>query len=143
MRRVWGITLLVGAGVALYLAPQRVLAQACADDVSMLDGSKQALVELTDTVKKEGLPDFVRLNHQKSALNKLTIHISMLGELVSCLDKAAQDAAAPKQQAEAAKTQHDAAAKLLDKVQQERGAIKDAKTPKDAKALIEKIDLTS
>ncbi len=142
MRRVWGMTLLVGAGVGLYLAPQQVLAQACKDDVSMLEGSKQALVELTDTVKKESLPDFVRLNHQKSAVNKLTLHDSMLGELASCLDKAAQDTTAPKEQVAAAKAQHDAAAKLLDKIQQERGAIKDAKAPKDAKALIEKIDLT-
>ena len=109
----------------------------------MVDGSKQALVELTDTVKKESLQDFERLNHQKSAVNKLTLHNSMLGELVSCLDKAAQDTSAPKADVDAAKAQHDASAKLLEKIQQERGAVKDAKTPKDAKALIEKIDLTT
>jgi len=109
----------------------------------MLSGSKQALVELTDTVKKESLPDFERANHQKSALNKLNIHISMLDGLVSCLEKAAQDSSAPKADAEAAKTQHDAAAKLEERVQQERAAIKDAKDSKGAKALIEKLDLVS
>ena len=41
------------------------------------------------------------------------------------------------------KAQHDASAKLLEKIQQELGAIKNAKDPKDAKALIEKIDLTT
>jgi gas vesicle protein len=137
------MALLVGAGVGLFLAPQRGLAQACKDELSMVDGSKQALVELAETVKKESLPDFVRLNHQKSAVNKLTLHDSVLGELVSCLDKAAQDTSAPKADVDAAKAQHDASAKLLDKIQQERAAIKDAKTPKDAKALVEKIDLTS
>jgi hypothetical protein len=135
------MTLLVGAGVGLYLAPQQVRAQSCKDDVAMVDGSKQALVELTETVKKESLPDFVRLNHQKSAVNKLTLHNSMLGGLVSCLDKAAQNTTAPKEEVQAAKAQHDATAKLLEKTQQERGAIKDATAPKDAKALIEKIDL--
>lgn len=108
----------------------------------MVESSKQALVELTATVKKESLPDFEHLNHQKSAINKLTINNSMLGELVSCLDKAAQDTTAPKEQKEAAKAQHDAAAKLLEKLQHERDAIKDAQASKDAKALIEKLDLT-
>jgi len=137
------MALLVGAGVGLFLAPRGVLAQACKDDLSMVDGSKQALMELTETVKKESLPDFERLNHQKSAVNKLNLHVSVLGGLVSCLEKAAQDTTAPKEQVDAAKAQHDASAKLLDKIQQERGAIKDAKAPKDAKALVEKIDLTS
>ena len=142
MRRVWGMTLLVGAGVGLFLGPQQVLAQACKDEVSMVEGSKQGLVELTETVKKESLPDFGRLNHQKSAVNKLTIENSMLGGLVSCLEKAAQDTTAPKEQVEAAKAQHDASAKFQEKIQHERSAIKDAQAAKDAKALIEKLDLT-
>ena len=142
MRRVWGMTLLVGAGLGLSLGPQQVLAQACKDEVSMVEGSKQALVELTETVKKESLPDFERLNHHKSAVNKLTIHNSMLGGLVSCLEKAAQDTTAPKEERKAAKAQHDASAKLQEKIQLERGAIKDAQLSKDAKALIEKLDLT-
>jgi len=141
MRRVWGMTLLVGASAGLFLGPQRVLAQACKDEVSMVDGSKQALLELTGTVKKESLPDFERNNHQKSAVNKLALHNSMLGGLVSCLEKATQDPAAPKQDVEAAKAQHDAAAKLLEKIKQEQAAIKDAKASKDAKALIENLDL--
>jgi hypothetical protein len=142
MRRIWGTALLVGASVGFLLGPQQVFAQACKDEVSMLEGSKQALVELTETVKKESVPDFERNNHQKSAVNKLMIHISMLQGLVSCLEKAAQDPSAPKAEADAARTQHDAAAKLQEKIQQERGAIKGAEASKDAKALVEKIDLT-
>ena len=143
MRPEWGMTLLVAASVGLFLAPPQVLAQACQDEMSMVDSSKQALLELTETVKKESLQDFQRLNHQKSVVNKLTVHDSMLGGLVSCLDKAAQDTTAPKEQAEAAKAQHDAAAKLQEKIQHARAAIKDAKAPKEAKALTEKLDLTA
>ena len=142
MIRAWGMALLVGAGVGLFLGPHQVMAQACKDDVSMVEASKQALAELTETVKKETLADFQRLNHQKSVVNKLTIQNSVLGGLVSCLDKAAQDTTAPKEQVEAAKAQHDAAAKLQEKLQHARGAIKDAQAPRDAKALIEKLDLT-
>ncbi len=142
MLRAWGMALLVGAGVGLVVGPHQALAQACKDEVSMVEASKQALVELTETVKKETLQDFQRLNHQKSVVNKLAIHNSMLEGLVSCLDKAAQDTTAPKEQAEAAKAQHDAAAKLQEKLQHARVAIKDAHAPKDAKALIEKLDLT-
>ena len=142
MIRAWGMALLVGAGVGLFLGLHQVLAQACKDEVSMVEASKQALVELTETVKKENLPDFRRLNHQKSVVNKLAIHNSMLGGLVSCLEKAAQDTTASKEQLEAAKAQHDAAAKLQEKLQRERATIKDAQVSKDAKALIEKLDLT-
>jgi len=136
------MTLLVGAGVGLFLGPPRVLAQACKDEVWMVAGSEQALVELKETVKKESLPDFVRLNHQKSVVNKLTMHNSMLGGLMSCLEKAAQDTTAPREQVKAAKGQHDASAKLQEKIQQERDAIRDTQVSKDAKALIGKLVLT-
>jgi hypothetical protein len=141
MRQVWGITLLLGVGVGLLLGPQHAFAQACKDEVSMVDGSKQAVMEFTETVKKESLADFTTMDHQKSAVNKLGLHTIMLGELVSCLDKAAQNPASTKEDAAAAKTQHDATVKLQDKVKQQQAAIRDAKDPKDAKALIEKLDL--
>lgn len=143
MCRVWGISLLIVAGVGLFVGPQHVFAQACKDEVSMVEGSKQNLLELVDTVKKESLPDFERDNHQKSAVSRLSIHVSMLGELVACLEKAAQDASAPKADAEAAKAQHDVTAKLLEKIQQERDAIKAAQDSKNAKPLVEKVDLSS
>ena len=128
MRKLWIITLLVGAGVELLLGPLPTRAQGCKDETSMLDGSKQALTEFKETVKKESLADFESMNHQKIAVNRLDLHNDMLGELASCLDKAAQDAAASKDAAAAAKTQHDATVKLQDKVKQQQGAIKDAKT---------------
>jgi hypothetical protein len=137
------MTLLAGAGMGLLLAPHHVLAQACTDETSMVESSKQSLMELTETVKKESLQDFQRLNYQKSVVNKLGVHDSMLGGLVSCLDTAAQDTTAPKELAEAARAQHDAAAKLQEKIRHARAAIKDAHTPKEAKALTEKLDLTS
>jgi hypothetical protein len=59
------------------------------------------------------------------------------------LEKAAQDTTAPKAEVESAKAQHDASAKLQEKIRQERSAIKDAQASKDAKAFIEKLDLTS
>jgi len=74
-------------------------------------------------------------------VNKLGLHSIMLGELVSCLDKAAQNTALPKEEVAAAKAQHDASVKLQEKIKQQQDAIKDAKQPKDAKALIEKLDL--
>lgn len=143
MKRVSGMTLSVVAGIGLLLAPQAVHAQVCSDEVSMIDASKQTLVELTERVKKESLLAFERSNEQKSAVNKLGIHISMLGELVNCLDKAAQDSTASKADVEADKGRRDAAAKLLEKIQHQQSGIKNAKDSKGAKDLIEKLDLTS
>jgi hypothetical protein len=141
MKHVWGITLLVGTGVGLLLGPQHVFAQACKDEVSMVEGSRQALVELTETVKTESLKPFETLNHQKSAVNKLALHDSMLGELISCLSQASQDSTLSKEDAAAAKAQYDAAVKLQAKIKHQQSAVKAAKTPQDAKALIEQLDL--
>ena len=107
----------------------------------MVEASRQALVEFTETVKKETVANFETSDHQKSAVNRIGLHASMLGELVSCLDKAAQDTTLSKEDAAAAKAQHDASVKLQQKIKLQLDAIKNAKASKDAKTLIEKLDL--
>ena|SRR5579872_4809153 len=143
MKGAWGITLLAAVGVGVFLAPQGLRAQVCKDEVGMVEASKQDLMELTTTVKKQNLPDFEQTNQQKRAVNKLRVHTEMLQELVDCLDKAAQNTTLAKADADAAKAQHDAAAKLLEKLQHEESGIKDAKESKDAKALIEKLEFAT
>lgn len=141
-KHVWGIILLAGTGVVTLVGPQLGFGQACKDEETMVEGSRQALVELPATVKKESLAEFQTLNQQKSAVNKLALHDSVLGELIDCLEKAAQDTTASKEAVAAATAEHDASVKLQEKIKRQEGAIKDAKAPKDAKALIEKLDLT-
>ena len=141
-RKVWGITLLAGAGLWFLLWAPYVFAQACKDETSLVDGSKQALTEFTETVKNESLPKFETSNHQKGAVNKLSFHDGMLGELISCLQKAAEHATTSKEDAAAAKAQQDGTVKLREKVKRQQAAIKGAATSKDAKALIEKLDLS-
>ncbi len=141
-KHVWGIILLLGTGVGLLLGPQQVFGQACKDEETMVEGSRQALVELPGTVKKENLAEFQTLNQQKSTVNKLTLHDSVLGELIDCLEKVTQDSTATKEAVAAASAEHDASVKLQEKIKRQESAIKDAKAPKDAKALIEKLDFT-
>ena len=74
-------------------------------------------------------------------MSKAGFSLTVLAGLVSCLDKAAQDSAASKEQAEAYKAKRDSYAKLKDKIEQSRSAVKLAEQ-KDAKALIEKADLS-
>lgn len=142
MKQVRGFSLLVWVGVVCLLAPQGVFAQACKDETAMVDGSRQALTDFIDTVKKESVADFENMDHQKAAAFKLSLHEGMLGELATCLDKASQDSAASKDDAAAAKARHDAVVKLQEKLKQREGAIKGAKESKDAKALVEKLDLS-
>jgi len=106
----------------------------------MVDGSQQDLVGLAQEVKGETLPKFELLNHQKAALSKLSMHDGMLGELISCLDKAAQDSTLAKEDAAAAKTRHDAAVKLQAKIKHEESALKAAKSPNEAKLLVGSLD---
>jgi hypothetical protein len=145
MRKIWEATLLLGAFFSFIAGPRYVSAQAppqaCSDEQSMVEGSKQDLLAFAGTVKEESVTKFETLNHQKGALSKLSLHDSMLGELMDCLDKASQDTTASKDDVAAAKTQHDAAAKLQAKIKQQEHAIKDAKTSQDAKAVIGSLDL--
>ncbi len=142
MKQARGFSLLVWVGVVFLLGSQYVFAQACKDETSMVDGSKQAMADFIDTVKKESVADFETMDHQKSAVIKLSLHEGMLGELATCLDKASQDPSASKNDSAAAKTRHDAIVKLQERLKQQEAAIKDQKDSKAAKALVEKIDLT-
>ncbi len=142
MRGTTGITLLMlGVALGFFLGPQRLRAAACTDDESMVADYKKSMADLVATVKKESLTDFERAFHQKSSLTKLTLSLSMLDGLLNCLDKAAQDTTATKDDVEAYKAKRETYGKLREKIQHERTALKATEDPKDAKALIAKFDL--
>jgi len=109
----------------------------------MVDEFKQGLLASVDTVKKESLENFERSFHQKTCLTKLTLAINAMDEVLSCLDKASQDASATKEQAAAYKAQKESDAKLKEKMTQYKSQLKAIEAPKDAKALIEKFDLAN
>ena len=50
MRSVWGITFLLWASVGLCVGPRQVYAQACKDETSMVEGSRQNLAGFTAEV---------------------------------------------------------------------------------------------
>lgn len=126
-----------------WLGPRPLLAQACKDEETMSGESGKALVELVDTVKKESLQDFQRAYHQKSCLNKLTFSRNAVDGVLSCLDKAVQDTTAAKEDLDAYKAKREVYAKRKERIERDRKALKDATEAKDAKALIEKFDLSN
>jgi hypothetical protein len=63
--------------------------------------------------------------------------------LIKCLDKAAQDPAATKEQVDAYKSKQASTTRLKGKVEDHRNALKAAEDAKAGKALIEKIDLSN
>jgi outer membrane lipoprotein-sorting protein len=121
----------------------RTIAQQCDDDESMVTDYKKDLTQLVENTRKESLADFEKGFHQKTCLTKLTLSLSMLNELVSCLEKAVADSTATKEQADANKTKLDAYTKLKDKVEGYRKKLKATDDPKEAKALIEKFNFSS
>ena len=140
MRRIIGTVLLVG-GLAGCLGQRTLLAQACQDDEEMSKTTLKDVTDLVGAVKKESLGDFEKAYHQKSYVSKAGFSLTVLAGLVSCLDKAAQDSTASKEQADAYKAKRDSYAKLKEKIEQSRSAVKSAEQ-KDAKALIERADLS-
>ena len=140
MRRIIGTVLLVG-GLVGCLGQRTLFAQACQDDEEMSKTTLKDVTDLVGTIKKESLGDFEKAYHQKSYVSKAGFSLTVIAGLVSCLDKAAQDSTASKEQADAYKAKRDSYAKLKEKIEQSRTAVKSAEQ-KDAKALIEKADLS-
>lgn len=142
MKWTKGIVLLAVAVLAGYLRPRPVLAQACKDEEGIVADYQKSITELADIVKKESLADFQKAYHQKNFQTKLTLCISMVNGLVTCLDKASQDTTATKEEVDAYKAKRDRFAKLKDTAEQDRKTLKATEAAKEAKALIEKFDLS-
>ena len=140
MRCPAGKALLIGVALGILSWPHPLSAQACKDEEFMADSYRKDLAGLVEVVKKESLEDFQKAYHQKSSLTRLTLFGSAVNGMLSCLDKAAQDPTATKEQVDAYKAKRETYAKLKDKVQQDREALKATEAAKDAKPLIEKFN---
>jgi len=132
----------MGTAVLGLFAQPSLRAQACQDEEAMVADYKKTISDLAASVKKESLEEFERAYHRKSCLTKLTLSLGIVGGAADCFNKAAEDPATPKDQAAADKAKSDIYTKLKDKLGRYRDALKSTEAGKDAKALIEKIDLT-
>lgn len=135
--------LLMGMLFSMVLTPRRLEAQECDDDEAMVESYRKDLSDLVDTTRKESLEQFEKAFHQRTCLTKLSLSLSLVKELESCLDKAAQDPAATKEQTDANKAKLEKYAKLQGKIEQDQKDLKAAQEPKDAKTVIGKFDLSN
>jgi exonuclease VII large subunit len=143
MTKWFEITLfLMGILCAMALSASRLQAQGCDDDESMVSSYIRDLGGLVDAARKESLEQFEKSFHQRTCLTKLSLSLATVKELEGCLDKAAHDPAATKQQASSSQSKHDEYAKLQGKIEQDQKVLKAASEPKDAKAAIEKFDFS-
>lgn len=129
-------------GVLAGVGQVALFAQACQDDEEMTKTTLKDLTDLVGAVKKESQNEFEKAYHQKAFLSKSSFGVTVVNGLVDCLVKAAQDSAATKEQADAYKTKEESYSKLKGRMEQTRGAVKSA-DQKDAKGLIEKLDLST
>jgi hypothetical protein len=143
MKHTIQIALVLGACLVSWLGPSPVLAQACKDEEMMTSESKKTLVDVVEMVKKESLTDFKKAYHRNSCLNKLTFSLTAVNGLVSCLDKAVQDTTATKEDIDAYKAKREASAKLKEKMEEDRKALKAASDAEGAKGVIEKFNYSN
>ncbi len=107
----------------------------------MVEDYKKSIGDLEATVKKESLAEFERAYHRKTCLTKLTLSLGIVGGAAECFAKAAEDPTTPKDQAAADKAKSDGYTKLKERLTHYRDSLKSTEAGKDAKTLIEKIDL--
>ncbi|HLY59259.1 MAG TPA: hypothetical protein VKV95_00690 [Terriglobia bacterium] len=135
-------TLMCVIWACLFCSPA-LQAQQCQDEEGITKDYLKDLNDRVETTRKESLADFEKGYHQKSSLTKLSITLGMVKELVECLEKAGQDPAAPKDQADANKTKQEMYSKVAEKLAADQKALKAAEDSKAAKVLIEKFDYSS
>lgn len=137
------VALLLVLGSVCLILPRGAVAQACQDDESMVTANTKDLSDSVAAVRKESLDEFVKDFHQKSISFKLSLSSGMVEEVVDCFNKAAKDTTATKEQTDAYKAKSAAYAKLKAKIDQGVKGLKAATDPKQAKALIEKLDFST
>jgi hypothetical protein len=153
MTRKTGIALLVGALGVVLLYPTALLAEArkkkeeakeppCQAEETMVEDYEKGITDLVQTVREESLTDFRRAYHQKNCASKLTLGDGIMNIALECLDRAIQDPETTKDAKQACQTKRERYATLKSKVAQYRDELKATKAAADAKALIEKIDLS-
>jgi len=139
------ILVVILAGPLLFGLPIRQLlrGQTCSDDEGMVKSYVQSIANLVGTVKKESLTDFENDYHEQSCLSQLSLSLGIVDSLMDCLNKAAKDPAATKEQVTAIQTKLQNYARLKTALGQDRDTLKAAKNTKTAKSIIEKFEIAA
>src|SRR5258706_15568148 len=93
MKNVTVMVILLGTISSCFLELPQFLAQGCQDGESLVAGYKKDLTGLVDIARKESQSDFDKAYHQKACLSKLGFCLTMVNELLSCMEKASADPA--------------------------------------------------
>jgi hypothetical protein len=137
------IFILLGTISSCFLDRPELLAQECKDEEAVVADYIKDLTVLVETTRKESLPEFEKAYHQKACLSKLGFCLSMVNDLLGCMEKASVDPTAGKDQADATKAKHDAYTKFKDKLEEYRKSLKRTDDSKAAKDLIGKFDFSN
>jgi hypothetical protein len=122
---------------------QSLLGQTCNDDEGMVKSYVQGITDLVSKVKQESLDDFEKDYHEQSCLSRLTLSLGVIDSLIACLNKAALDTTATKEQIAAIKSKLQSYVKLKSTLEQDRNTLKAAKDAKTAKSIIEKFEIST
>lgn len=133
------------AGPLLFGLPilQSLFGQTCSDDEGMVKSYVQSIDGLVSKVKKENLTDFQNDYHKQSCLSRLTMSLGIIDSLINCLNKAAKDPTATKDQVAAINSKLQSYTKLKATLQKDHDTLKAAKTLKSAKSIIEKFVIST
>lgn len=139
------ILIVILAGPLLFGLPvhRSLLGQTCNDDEGMVKSYLQSISSLVTDVKKESLADFEKDYHEQSCLSRITLSLGIIDSLIDCLNKAAKDTTATKEQIAATNRKLQNYVKLKSALEKDRDTLKAAKSPKSAKSVIEKFDIVA
>jgi hypothetical protein len=142
MRWRTGAIFLTGALLGVCFSGRTLHAQACKDEETMVEDYQKGLTEMIAKVKAESLEEFTRAYHQKSCLSRLSLCSNIVSIADACLDKASRDPATSKDESRDLESKRKSYDALKAKAEEYSKELKGVESPKDAKALIAKFDLS-
>ncbi len=115
----------------------------CIEEEGIIQSYRQQLIDLVAKVKSESLGEFERNYHQKTAENFLTFWSSNLDVILECYQKALEDPLTTKEIKAEVEPKLESSTGQVEQLKAKKEALKKARRPRNAKAVIEEFDFGS
>lgn len=113
----------------------------CVDEEGMITYYHGQMTELLGKVKQEDVVQFERNYHRKQVENFLSFWGGAYADTLDCYEKAVQEPTTPKKVAEELEAKRENSGKRAEQVKSWRDSVRNARSLKDAKSVVDGIEL--
>lgn len=144
MRYAWALFLILataGLAEAKKKKKEEPAPPPCIEEEGMITHYHGQMTELLGKIKQEDVTQFERNHHRKEVENFLAFWGGAYAETLDCYEKAVQEPTTPKKVAAELKGKGENFGKQAEQVKSWRDSLKNARSLKDAKSVVDGIEL--